>query len=185
MALSISQVLLEGGLEAGTHYQLKATGVFGVDVWADALTMLGNTPYPTIEQATAWAITAQAKVDAALVLYNTQTAIRAKAQLAKQYSAEIGMIFNQIIDSDIANSFAGETADICFIRLTGANALGNVAISGAFRTWVMNNFTKETGLSFAMTPTGINNTPLATRQAFNAFCRRFFNSYGLLIIYAA
>lgn len=118
---------------------------------------------------------------------NTQTAdaqesLKQLAAIAKSNAPAISMIFAAIVNSDIANNYAGENTDACFLRLTGATALGHASISTAFRALVMASFTKETGLAFALSPAGVAGANAATRQAFNSFCRRFFNSWAIMLI---
>lgn len=171
---------MHAGYEIAADFQLKK--VYRVDPLNEVLDWLSQDPYPTQQQLDTWEAEAQALRDSALLVKEEISTIQNYAALAKQYASQLRLIIIAVADSDAANSFAGETFDAAFLRFTGANVLGHASVSAGFRAFVMSAFTKETGLSFPMTAQGISNAPAATRQAFNAFLRRFINFWAALLL---
>lgn len=94
--MDITQILAEGGLEVGTHYQIR--GIYGVDDWPNVLQMLNATPYPNESSLPAWTVAAQAKIDASLALITAKAALRQKVELAKTYKAEIATLWNVCLE---------------------------------------------------------------------------------------
>lgn len=102
MALELTSILSEGGLEVGQHYQV--IGLYGVDSWPNVLKMLNATPYPSEASLPAWTTAAQAKIDAAAALLTAKAALKQKADLAKTYKAEIATLWNTCLDQLETNS---------------------------------------------------------------------------------
>lgn len=103
-----------------------------------------------------------------------KTELASLAAIAKTHAAKIQLVFNAIVTADKQ----AENVDDRFLRITGA--LNEASIPNAFRTLVMTAFTSETGLSFSFL--NIAAVVTATRQAFNSFARRFFTTWGLMLI---
>lgn len=129
----------------------------------------------TLLDAEADALWAKAAANGATVT-TTQTAkqsIRALADKANNFAAEIALCFAAILESEEA----GENAAATFTRIT--NALNDTSVGNGYRSAVMTAFTAKSGLAFDFGNLGV--VLLTTKQQFNLFTASFFTRWAFLV----